>query len=297
MQALGHEAAPVWAQLQPSEARAVRAAMEQVGDDPVAASDAAEAFMRAARPNRAENRDPLGEGPAEPEVWNALSRLPGHVLAELLRQERASVTALILSRLTPEASAAMLAQLPSGQALAIMQSLLNDTSPSEAVIAALEAHFRRRLPFLREGGGQSGHERLARIFDRFDARVEAELLSALDGVEPGCGQKVRALMFTFDDLLRLDPAGMQTLLAATDRTTLTLALKGASGPALDAFLTNMTQRAGELLKEEISALGPVRRSEVEAARQEMLGIARQLVRRGDIRTGPAEDDITDELIE
>ncbi len=90
-------------------------------------------------------------------------------------------------------------------------------------------------------------------------------------------------MFTFDDLTGLDAAGLQTLLSAVDRAALVVALKGARPDTAAVFFANMTQRAGDLLREEIASLGPVRRSEIEAARQELVALARTLMQRGDIR--------------
>mgnify|MGYP001797591995 FL=1 len=118
-------------------------------------------------------------------------------------------------------------------------------------------------------------------------------MSSLDQAEPGSGEKIRALMFTFEDLVQLDPASLQTILNDIDRSVLTVALKGASAPIANAFFSNMTQRAVALLQDEIAHLGAVRRSEIEAARAEILKIARTLVKRGELL--PQSDD--DELIE
>ena len=102
-------------------------------------------------------------------------------------------------------------------------------------------------------------------------------------------------MFTFDDLAHLDAAGLQTLLASSDRSTLVIALKGAREETAAAFFKNMTRRAGDLLRDEITAQGAVRRSEVEAARQALVSLARELKAQGDIRAGDGRQD--EELIE
>ena len=142
-------------------------------------------------------------------------------------------------------------------------------------------------------GLEAGVERIARIFDRLDPRAGNLFLAALEKSEPGAGEKVRSLMFTFDDLASLDAAGMQTLLAGANRAVLVLALKAAKPATAAAFFANVTQRAGELLREEIAALGSVRRADVEAARGELVALARQLIERGEIRAGKAgkEDDL------
>ncbi|MDP1555697.1 MAG: FliG C-terminal domain-containing protein, partial [Hyphomonas sp.] len=164
-----------------------------------------------------------------------------------------------------------------------------------AAMAGLEQHLKGRVAALSREGGQAGIERIARIFDRLDPRAGTLFLAALENAEPGSGEKVRSLMFTFDDLATLDAGGMQTLLAAADRAALVTALKGAKETTAAAFFGNVTTRAGDLLREEIAALGPVRRSDVDAARAELVELARQLIGRGEIHAGKASPD--DELVE
>ena len=115
------------------------------------------------------------------------------------------------------------------------------------------------------------------------------------GSDPAIASSIREEMFTFDDLASLDAAGLQTLLSAADRAALVIALKGARDDTANAFFGNMTRHAGNLLREEIAALGPVRRADVEAARQELVTLARTLVHRGDIRSGDQTDE--DELVD
>ena len=139
-----------------------------------------------------------------------------------------------------------------------------------------------------------GHERVARIFDRLDPRSEQNFLAALENAEPGAGERVRALMFTFDDLATLDAGGLQTLLSAIDRNVLALALKGANPEVEQAFFANLTQRATQVLRDDVAALGPVRRSDVEAARNDIADMARAMIQRGDIVVSEAD---LDELVE
>jgi flagellar motor switch protein FliG len=281
MRALGAEAAAVWAQLDPQEAAQLSAAMDQVGDD---ADGEADALRRFTETQRATS----GAG-----VWAELSALDTNLLAVLTRHERAQVVALILSRLSGEAAARLLRALPPSLAIEAMQRLLHLGEVHPAAMAGLEQHLKGRVAALSRDGGQPGVERIARIFDRLDPRAGNLFLAALEKSEPGAGEKVRSLMFTFDDLASLDAAGMQTLLAGANRAVLVLALKAAKPATAAAFFANVTQRAGELLREEIAALGSVRRADVEAARGELVALARQLIERGEIRAGKAgkEDDL------
>jgi flagellar motor switch protein FliG len=283
MRALGPDAAAIWAELDPQEAAALSAAMDRLGDDPAGEADALRRFAEARR------------SPAASGVWADLSALDTRLLAGLIRNERAQVVALILSRLTGEAAARLLRSLPPALSIEAMQRLLHIGEIHPAAMASLEQHLRGRVKAVAGDAGQGRAEQIARIFDRLDPRAGTLFLAALETAEPGTGEKIRSLMFTFDDLAALDAAGMQTLLAAADRAVLVTALKGAKEATAAAVFANVTQRAGDLLREEIAALGPVRRSEVDAARAGLVELARQLIGRGDIRTGKTGD--ADELVE
>lgn len=283
MRALGPDAAPIWAQLGPEEAEALSAAMDRLADDPPADGEALLRFTQA-------QPAPNGGG-----IWPQLSALETPLLASLLRHERPQVVALILSRLSGEAAAKLLRVLAPSLSVEAMQRLLHLGEVHPAAMAGLEQHLRGRAAALSREGGPTGIERIARIFDRLDPRAGTLFLAALESAEPGSGEKVRSLMFTFDDLASLGAGGMQTLLAGADRAVLVMALKSAKEATAAAFFANMTTRAGDLLREEISALGPVRRSDVEAARTQLVELARELTRRGDIHAGKVSRD--DELIE
>lgn len=283
MRALGPDAAAIWSELDPQEAERLSAAMDRISDDPSADAEVLRRFSQVRHPGHAAG------------VWADLSALDTSLLATLTRHERAQVVALILSRLTGEAAARLLRALPPSLAIEAMQRLLHIGEIHPAAMASLEQHLRGRIKTMAREGGQAGIESMARIFDRIDPRAGSLLLAALENAEPGSGRKVRSLMFTFDDLSTLDAGGMQTLLSAADRATVVVGLKGAKETTAAAFFANMTQRAGDLLREEIAALGAVRRSEVEAARGELVGLARQLIGRGEIHAGKASDE--DELVE
>ena len=297
MRALGPEAAGIWAELSPAEIRELTAAMDSLADDPAAEAEAARLFADATRRFGAAQQFPAASQQRHKDVWSALAALPLETLTGLLRHERPSSVALILSRLPSETSARVLRALPPSLAVETMQRLLHLGAPVDAAVKSLEDHLARRLPSLACEGARGGHERVARIFDQMDTRAESVFLAALESAEPGAGKKVRSLMFTFDDLATLDAASVQTLLSSVDRSVLIVALKGARDTTAATFFSNMTQRAGDLIREEIAALGPLRRSEVDAARLEIVSLTRQLIQRGEIRAGGNKGALEDELIE
>lgn len=288
MRALGPEAAPVWSELSREEAAALSAAMDALPEDSRGEAKAVEDFVSA------HTRQAGGAG-SEGTIWARLSSLETDDLLEITSGQHPQSVALILSCLTGEASARLLRALDTAFAVDVMQRLLHIGPVHPAAIASLESALAGWLHSAGRTPERSRHERVARILDRLDSRAEKTLLAALENAEPGAGERIRALMFTFDDLASLDAGGLQTLLSAADRAVLTVALKGAREETTAAFFRNMTQRAGDLLREEISLLGPVRRSEVEAARLELVTLARTLISRGDIRAGASDDE--DELVD
>ncbi len=290
MRALGSGSEPIWDQLSADEAARLTQAMDAL---PIEASnqdrDATADFLAA----RTQTNDVSTA--VSSDVWHRLSALDPAHLAKLLGSEHSQVIALTLSRLEPATSAKTLRLMPAPVALDALRRLLHLGAARPEALAAIEQIMSAALEKLDQTGGREGHEQVARIFDRLDGRSEQMFLAALENAEPGSGTRVRALMFTFDDLAQLDAAGMQTLLSSADRGALILALKGAKPATSDAFFANMTQRAGAFLREEIAAQGAVRRSEIEDARGEILSLARRMIQRSDIRVNA--DDETDELVE
>ena len=226
-------------------------------------------------------------------IWGHLSLQDGAEIASLLESESPQIIAVILSRLTPDAAAKTVRALPRSLATEALKRilLLGDVHPS--AMRALEQILQNQVATKHAVSQSGGEAQVAQIFDQLDPQSEETLLAALDSAQPGAGEKIRALMFTFEDLSRLDPASLQTILANIDRTILTLALKGASDSVATVFFQNLTQRAGDLLRDEISALGPVRRADIDQARANVLAIARTLVKRGDILAREPNDELVE----
>ncbi|HAD26345.1 MAG TPA: flagellar motor switch protein FliG, partial [Alphaproteobacteria bacterium] len=141
---------------------------------------------------------------------------------------------------------------------------------------------------------RDAHEVMADIFNNFDRQTEGRFLSALEERNRESAERIRALMFTFEDLGKLDPGSVQTLLRNFDKDKLGLALKGASDGLRDMFFSNMSERAGKILREDMEAMGPVRLSEVDEAQMSMVMLAKDLAASGDIMIADGNSD--DELI-
>lgn len=285
MRALGAKATAVWSQLSPQEAEQLSEAMQSLPEDYAGEQRALQSYVQSMRVPAAKSNSPNGS------VWALLSQKEGALIAGFIQDESPQVIALTLSRLSPEAAADTVRALPRSLATDALKRLLNLGDVHPAALKALAMSLGQRLELSQTADLNGGHEHVARIFDQLDGGSESKLLSSLDSAEPGAGEKIRALMFTFDDLAKLDPGSLQTILGNVDRAVLTIALKGAATSITDAFFKNVTQRAGALLREEIASTGPVRRSEIDAARAEVLMVARSLVKRGDLLPQSSDDEL------
>ena len=140
---------------------------------------------------------------------------------------------------------------------------------------------------------RDSHEMMADIFNSFDRQTEARFITALEERNREAAERIRALMFTFEDLSKLDPSGIQTLLRAVDKQKLATALKGASETLKDMFFTNMSERAAKIMREDMAAMGPVRLKDVDEAQMYMVQLAKDMAARGElvIASGKGEDEL------
>ncbi|WP_300395958.1 FliG C-terminal domain-containing protein [Henriciella sp.] len=290
MRSLGSAGAAVWAELSPDEADRLAQVMDSPEPDvtPARADDETSAFLSDF------HRPDQGGHQKTASIWTQLDVLEPAMLARAITCEHPQLIAVILSRLSPEVAAQTVRALPRELATQALKRLMTLGRIRPDTLSLIETAMQDLVAS--KAGRQSGDglESVARIFDQLDPRLEQGLMSSLDQDDPGSAARIRALMFTFDDLAALGPAAIQTILSRVDRADLAVALKGAKASVRQVFLDNMTKRAGEMLVAETSGLGPVRRSEIEKARQQVITIARTLARRGDIL---AQDDPEDELIE
>lgn len=137
---------------------------------------------------------------------------------------------------------------------------------------------------------RDAHELMADIFNNLDRQAEARFLAALEERNRDAAERIKSLMFTFDDLQRLSPQAVQVLLRAVEKDKLPLALKGASEKLRELFLKNLSERAGKMLREEIDALGPVKLRDVDEAQGTIVLLAKELAAQGQIELGESKDD-------
>lgn len=234
-------------------------------------------------------------GPAGRTMWEKLSNVNEDILANYLQKEYPQTVAVVLSKITSEHAARVLAQLPEGFAMEVVMRMLRMEAVQKEVIDDVEKTLRTEfMSNLARTNRRDSHEIMAEIFNNLERAVEGKFMTNLEERSPDSAEKIRSLMFTFEDLGKLDPSAVQTVIRSADKEKLPLALRGASDAMKDLFFSNMSERAAKIMKEDMAAMGPVRLKEVEEAQQSLVNTAKDLAERGEITIVSNKDE--DELI-
>ncbi|WP_295224220.1 flagellar motor switch protein FliG [uncultured Brevundimonas sp.] len=231
-------------------------------------------------------------GPAGRTMWDKLGNVNEAVLANYLKNEYPQTVAVILSKVRSDHAARVLTSLPEDFALECVQRMLRMEPVQREILDKIEATLRTEfMSNLARTSKRDSHEMMADIFNSFDRQTEARFIGALEERNRESAERIRALMFVFEDLSKLDPGGVQTLLRAVDKDSLGLAMKGASEGLREMFFSNMSERASKIMREDMESMGPVRLKDVDAAQMAMVQVAKDLAAKGDIMlAGQGADD-------
>ena len=230
-------------------------------------------------------------GPAGRTMWDKLGNVNEAVLANYLKNEYPQTVAVVLSKVKPDHAARVLSLLPEAFAMEVVMRMLRMETIQKEALDGVERTLRSEfMSNLARGQRRDAHEVMAEIFNNLDRAAETRILVALEERNRESAEKIRALMFTFDDLQRIDGAGIQVLLRAVPKDKLVLALKGASEPLRDLFFRNLSERASKLLKDDLSALGPVRLRDVDDAQAAIVVQAKDLAAQGQIQMAEGRED-------
>ena len=231
-------------------------------------------------------------GPAGRTMWDKLGNVNEAVLANYLKNEYPQTVAVILSKVKPDHAARVLTSLPEDFALECVQRMLRMEPVQREILDKIEQTLRTEfMSNLARTSKRDSHEAMADIFNSFDRQTEARFIGALEQRNRESAERIRALMFVFEDLSKLDPGGVQTLLRAVDKDSLGLAMKGASEGLREMFFSNMSERASKIMREDMESMGPVRLKDVDAAQMAMVQVAKDLAAKGDIMlAGQGADD-------
>jgi flagellar motor switch protein FliG len=222
-------------------------------------------------------------GPAGRNMWEKLSNVQEEVLANYLKNEYPQTIAVVLSKIRPEHAARVLAILPEELALDVVARMLRMEAVQKDVIERVEQTLRTEfMSNLSQTRRRDAHEVMAEIFNNFDRQTETRFLTALEEGNRESAERIKTLMFTFDDLIKLDAGSAQTLMRHIDKDKLAVALKGASEAVRQFFLSNMSTRAAKMLVDDMQAMGPVRLRDVDEAQVLLVNLAKDLAAKGEI---------------
>ncbi len=214
-------------------------------------------------------------------------------VAELVRLEHPQIISIILAYLDAEQAAEVLSILPERLRIDVTMRIASLDGIPPAALQELNMIMEKQFTGQNNVKSSSvgGLKSAANILNFVDTSVESNIMDNIKEVDAELGQKIQDLMFVFDNLANVDDRSIQTLLREVSSESLIIALKGADDVLKEKFFGNMSKRAGEMLREDLEAKGPVRLSEVQAAQKEILAIARRMAEAGDLTlSGKGGDD-------
>jgi flagellar motor switch protein FliG len=230
-------------------------------------------------------------GPAGRTMWDKLGNVSEDVLANYLKNEYPQTVAVVLSKVKPDHAARVLTILPDAFAMEVVMRMLHMETVQRDVLDSVERTLRSEfMSNLARSARRDAHELMAEIFNNLDHQAETRFLLALEERNRDAAERIKALMFTFNDLERLSGPAVQALMRSADKAKLPLALKGASETIRDLFLKNMSTRAAKMLNEEVALLGPVRLRDVEEAQASIVTLAKEMAAQGLIEINETKDE-------
>jgi flagellar motor switch protein FliG len=230
-------------------------------------------------------------GPAGRTMWDKLGNVNEAVLANYLKNEYPQTVAVVLTKVKSEHAARVLSMLPESFAMEVVMRMLRMESVQKEALEGVEKTLKAEfMSNLARAQRRDAHEMMAEIFNNLDRQSESRILAALEERNRDAAERIRALMFTFDDLVRLDGMGVQVLIRNVPKEQLLLALKGSSENLRELFLKNMSERAGKMFKEDLANLGPVRLREVDEAQAAVVVMAKDLAAQGQITLQEGRED-------
>ena len=230
-------------------------------------------------------------GPAGRTMWDKLGNVHEAVLANYLKNEYPQTVAVVLSKVRPDHAARVLALLPESFSIEVVMRMLRMESVQKDVLDGVERTLRAEfMSNLARSTRRDAHEMMAEIFNNLDRASESRFVAALEERNRESAEKIKSLMFTFDDLSRLSSTAIQGLLRAVEKDKLPLALKGASESLREMFFKNLSERAGKMLRDDIEGLGPVKLRDVDDAQAAVVALAKDLAAQGTIEIGEGKDE-------
>ncbi len=237
--------------------------------------------------------DRLSSSYASYNAFQSIDKVNPIQLAQFIQHEHPQTISLILAHLGPRAAAELLESLPEDIQAEVAIRMANMEEISPDVIGGVASVLEEKLKPVGnygDGEGFGGIRAVAEMFNRLDRRMSRTVLEQIDTTTPEIANSIRQLMFIFEDISTLDDTAMREILQRVDKKTIGQALKGTIPELQNQFFRNMSQRAVEMLKEEMEIMGPMKMRDVHAAQQRIVEIVRQLEDEGVIAIGGGSDE-------
>ncbi len=215
------------------------------------------------------------------------------VIASFITNEHPQTAAIILAHLDPPVASSTIKELPEENRMEIIHRLatLERVAPSaiRELDEALQAEFRTSGAVF--GNKMGGVQIAAEVVGSLDRATETAILTAMDEVDPDLATEIRNLRFTFEDILKIDDAGIQMIMKEINMEDLVIGLKTATDELKEKLFSNMSERAGLMMKEDLESLGPKKISEVQKAQQKVIAVCKKLEEDGKIVIGGGADEM------
>ncbi|HPP73933.1 MAG TPA: flagellar motor switch protein FliG [Armatimonadota bacterium] len=211
-------------------------------------------------------------------------------LARMLSKEHPQVAALVLTYLPSEKAAAVLSEFTEELQTEVAHRICMTTEPDPEALAAIEEALQvKASAFTDKPAVTAGPKALVEILNSVTRPTERNVLETLANQDPNVAEEVRSMMFVFEDLPKLEDRTVQVVLREIDQEDLRLALKGADDVLKDLIFKNMSERAAEMLKEDLELITNVRAKDVEAAQQKIVYVVRRLLASGEAMLRNSDD--------
>ena len=215
------------------------------------------------------------------------------IISNFIVSEHPQTAAIILAHLDPPVASATIRELPEEKRMEIVHRLATLERVSPNVIReldrALQAEFSTSGAV--SGNKLGGVEVAAAVMGTLDRQVETEILTSMDEIDQDLANEIRNLRFTFEDILKIDDNGIQALMKEINTDDLVIALKAASDDLKEKLYNNMSERAATMLQDDLEAMGPTKRSDVEQAQQKIIAVCKKLEDEGIIMISGGGDDL------
>lgn len=219
-----------------------------------------------------------------PQPFREIGKVSPKLLAQILRNEHPQTLALIVGNLPSEQAADLLTKLPAGVRAEVLMRLANLEAVPEEMLMAVDKVLQSQLIAMggKEGKKVGGINSVAEILNAVDRATEEEVLAEIEEESASMAEEIRNLMFVFEDVKSLEDRSIRELLKEISNEDLTMALRGTTDDLRSIFFRNMSERASNMIREDLEIMGPTRLADVEAAQQNIVRIVRRLEGEGRI---------------